>query len=785
MIDPLRRFGAFTLIGLFSFLGSVSSSSALPLILEGPEILKLDWNTRSLDSADLNGNGRTDLALINNDRASIELLLRRAPGDPPPDEQRSVRRNRWEPILTDAAFTRRTIITGQVAHALTLGDFNGSGRTDIAFTGNRVPLTILYQDEDGDFGERREIRSFEPRQWARTIVAADLNNDGRTDLVVLANEDLLIFPQEADGTFGEPIAFRLSGSNAIGLRVADLNGNGLTDLAYITGEANQRHLAVRFQREGGGFGPEFLLPLDVAHSSLTLLPQEGEAPILLYAEQQTRLVRTARLTERTPAEHPDFENLQARSHALPTRLRDPALYTTGDFDGNGRLSVVAANPARAEVLLFRQNDQGEFGEAIPFPSLSGITALATHRPPGSERDYLVVASAEEGVVGLSHITPTGRLSFPRIHNIEGRPLLVASGILQTPDNPALVVLERRGRAFHLTEIALNANSTNRSFALDGISRDPRSIRFVRLGSRTEPDHLLVLGQREALRLYQWDEETGEPSERAAGSDLRRSLLGDVEPHQLTIPARREGSSGPTQWLVAGNGFVRILKTDGNDFTLEDQFNARPGSARLRVPLPFHDGSENGAFLVFDAERNELHLHRADETGVIRFRSHLALPPMNLLSASYHPIGAGREALILFGEERFFVVPLDGSGWELIDAFDPHETDLRDMTYMGFVIADLNENGRPEVVGLDATNHIMEILAIPEGDRGWRSLLHFTLFERNLHVGQRRTGGGFQPREAIAGNFGPDNRPAIALLVHDRLLVYAAQPPPEALSRRER
>ncbi|MCC5839149.1 MAG: VCBS repeat-containing protein [Opitutales bacterium] len=785
MIDPLRRSCAFTLIGLLSYLGSVSSSFALPLILEGPEILKLDWNTRSLDSADINGNGRTDLALINNDRASIELLLRRAPEDPPPDERRSVRRNRWEPILTDAAFTRRTLITGQVAHALALGDFNGSGRTDIAFTGNRIPLTILYQDEDGDFGERREIRSFEPRQWARTIVAADLNNDGRTDLVVLANEDLLIFSQQTDGTFGEPAAYRLSGSNAIGLRVADLNGNGLTDLAYITGETNQRHLAVRFQRDGGGFGPEFLLPLDVAHSSLTLLPQKGEAPILLYAEHQTRLVRTARLIERTPTENPEFEQLQARSHALPTRLRDPALYTTGDFDGNGRLSIVAANPARAEVLLFRQNEHGAFGEAVPFPSLSGITALATHRPQGSDRDHLVVGSAEEGVVGLSHVTSTGRLSFPRIHNIEGRPLLVASGILESPDTPALVVLERRGRTFHLTHISTQADAPNRSFALEGISRDPRAIRFARLGASTEPDHLLILGQREALRLYQWDGEKEELAERAAGSDLRRSLLGDVEPHQLTIGTRREDATGTTQWLVAGNGFVRILQTDGNDFTLEDQFNARPGSTRLRVPLPFDDGTANGAFLVFDAERNELHLHRADETGVIRFRSNLALPPMNLLGATFHELSTGRTALILFGEERFFVVPLDGSGWEFMDAFDPHETDLRDMTYMGFVIADLNANGRPEVIGLDATNHIMEILATPEADRGWRSLLHFTLFERNLHVGQRRTGGGFQPREAIAGNFGPDNRPAIALLVHDRLLVYAAQLPPEPLSRRER
>jgi hypothetical protein len=39
-----------------------------------PQVLKLDWSTRSLEVADINMDGLQDLAVINNDTAQIELL---------------------------------------------------------------------------------------------------------------------------------------------------------------------------------------------------------------------------------------------------------------------------------------------------------------------------------------------------------------------------------------------------------------------------------------------------------------------------------------------------------------------------------------------------------------------------------------------------------------------------------------------------------------------------------------------------------------------------------------
>ncbi|MCC5805477.1 MAG: VCBS repeat-containing protein [Opitutales bacterium] len=740
------------------------AAADIPVILEGPEVLKLDWNTRSLSYGDLNNNGRLDFALINNDRGSVEMLFRRAEGEPPAALTRRVRRNRWEPVVDSAAYDRRTVVTGQVAHALETGDFNGSGRLDLAFTGNRVPLTILYQDEEGEFTERWETRVFEPRQWPGSIRAVDLNNNGRTDLVVIASEDILLFYQNEEGGLDEPVRYRLASSSSAGLRIADIDGDGVPDIAYLSGEGTQRHLAVRFQYPGGGFGPEYLFPMDVAHSSHLFFDDGQERPLLVYAEQRTGIVRTARLAL-ADVEDGSLSGLQARSYALPSRLRDAGLYATGDFNGSGRRAVVAANPGGAEVLYFAQNKEGDFAEAAAFPSFSSISALHAFRHPRLAADALVVASGDEGLVGVSRLTEAGRFTFPSLIAVEGRPLLVCAGPLEAGGDPAILILEKRGRDFFLTTAQLEGAEPfqweTRSFPLEGQSRDPRAMFLADVDGR-EP-HLVVVGQRETVRIFRVNESG--LHETAVESDLRRSLLGDVEPNRLTLV--QDGDGEPPLWLLAGSGFVRVLRYEDGDFRIEDQFNARSGSSRPRLPLR-HDGE----FLVFDADSNELHIHRPDRTGVMRFADAVAVPPVTPLAGRFIDLSdEGDRALVIFGEERFMVLPLDRPRLEFADVFEPHETDLEDLRYMGFDAGDFTGDGRPDLVAIDAQNHIMEILGLPQGGEGWRSYLHFTLFDRNVNMGPRRGAGGFQPREARVGDFTGDGRPDIALLIHDRLLIY--------------
>ena len=57
-----------------------TSAFSAPLYFDGPEVVKLDWATGSPRAADFNGDGFTDIAIINSDRARIEILLQRQDG---------------------------------------------------------------------------------------------------------------------------------------------------------------------------------------------------------------------------------------------------------------------------------------------------------------------------------------------------------------------------------------------------------------------------------------------------------------------------------------------------------------------------------------------------------------------------------------------------------------------------------------------------------------------------------------------------------------------------------
>lgn len=81
------------------------------------------------------------------------------------------------------------------------GDFDGDGRPDLALTGAADALTVRFQGETAGFSKTWTYRNFESLQSTRSLVAADLNQDGKMDLAVLAKSKLLFFFQQASAAY--------------------------------------------------------------------------------------------------------------------------------------------------------------------------------------------------------------------------------------------------------------------------------------------------------------------------------------------------------------------------------------------------------------------------------------------------------------------------------------------------------------------------------------------------------------------------------------------------------
>src|SRR5579863_1549511 len=159
--------------------------------------------------ADLNGDGRPDLVLFNNNingsAGSVSVLLGNGDG--------TLR----SPVSYPSA--------GQ-PQQLAIGDFNGDGKLDLVLAnGPDVgTLSILFGNGDGTFQPHVDLTSA-----GFGVVAGDFNNDGKLDLTAPCSVgfELCVLLGNGDGTFQSPI---VNSQGQFGI-TGDFNGDGRLDLS--------------------------------------------------------------------------------------------------------------------------------------------------------------------------------------------------------------------------------------------------------------------------------------------------------------------------------------------------------------------------------------------------------------------------------------------------------------------------------------------------------------------------------------------------------------------------
>jgi FG-GAP-like repeat/FG-GAP repeat len=210
---------------------------------------------------DLNGDGRTDLAVISDQDGTVSVVLNDGHGlftpsaayeTPPGGEVRiadlngdgsqdlvvsSPTANAVSVLLNrgDGTFLPHvdySVGTKPNAHELpfALGDLNGDGRPDIvaALEGVRQFIVLLNLG-DGMFTGKGGYATVSKLHG---IAAGDLNGDGKADVVVpnYRARTVSVFPNRGDGTFGTRSNFR-TGARPNTVALADFNGDHRLDVA--------------------------------------------------------------------------------------------------------------------------------------------------------------------------------------------------------------------------------------------------------------------------------------------------------------------------------------------------------------------------------------------------------------------------------------------------------------------------------------------------------------------------------------------------------------------------
>ena len=761
----------------FSLNAANEESQAPAYGFGGPEVLKLDWGTRSMNVRDFNGDGLNDIAVVNNDLSKVEILYQLAAedSDVAQETKKQVSDDRWEPDFEDARYRRESVSVGFPIFDMVVGDLNSDGLADLVYTAREMPVTVRYQSEDGQWNDSDEFDGFEPVGWTDSMVVADLDGDEREDLLLIAADALRVFRQNAEGQLEQPELFYITGENPYNMMVHDVTGDGLMDVLYVTSSGKQS-LALRVQLPDGGFGPERRFIFERPVRRISVLPQtdpeaalefvsiDSRTGILQFFEIQV-LDSEARLS--------DFGKVQPEIYPIVKKGRLPTRYVQTDLNGDGEQDLVASNPSRSELLVFLNEETG-FSSARRFPTFSQLSSMASGRFFEGASDSVILVSESEKALGLSLMDERGRMSFPSSIELpaDADPIVCASSDLdgdgldelvlfvETDSDASLLVLQPEDR-----EDLEAVWKVREEVELSDLRRKPNDMKFVDvLGDSGQA--LMLFVPREAPLVFISD--ASQPMKlEAFGTDsqIRQSMMKDLTVAQVsTLDVTGDGVK---ELVVGRRGYARALSFAEDDFEMVDQFNARRGDDEVSAVVPLVENGEINQLMFYIETQGELQLLNRNDDGVFRYTETNAVGGIELIDWFTFSDDAAHSGYIFAGEGGFWRVSLEGQPMEL-KVTGRYETELEDVLYSHLVASDFAGDGALDLIAVDGQNHVVEILSERSGE--WQSRIYWEIFEQNLHY-QGRTGGNLEPRQIVVGDFNGNGLGDFAFLVHDRILVY--------------
>jgi hypothetical protein len=402
-----------------------------------PQAFAVGTDPVALCAADFNGDGKLDLAVLNDQDATVSILLgngdgtfqaqKTAPtglnpvsvaaGDFNSDGHIDLAVANTSASVSvllgkgDGTFTAKPdFATGSHPIGIATGDFNGDGRLDLAVADAALNVVfIFFGNNDGTFTAHRNFATGSP---PHSLIAADLDGDGILDLVT-ADENCSVGPCPAglisvllgnsDGSFQTNVTYP-TGSTAYQVVAGDFNGDGIPDLATANMQAHSASVVL-----GDGTG-KFAAPIDLpvagAPTALTVsdFNSDGRLDLALVSlPGSTTLTPSINILLQAGVAALSATSLTfpSENFAVPAPTQSFTLSNTGSAAlAVSNISITGADPADFTAT-------NDCGASLPIGGICTITVAFVPQSNGTRAASLNVSTGASTSTIVSTVLLTG------------------------------------------------------------------------------------------------------------------------------------------------------------------------------------------------------------------------------------------------------------------------------------------------------------------------------------------------------------------------------------------
>ena len=360
----------------------------------GPEVFPIDFGVAFLHATDMDGDGLRDVVLVNNGRSKINLLYNRTGNTNAPATPEKVGRRDINELPADARFRIDSISSEKRITSLVVADLNGDRRNDLAYYGDPKELIVQLNQGTNGWSQPRRYALDDGLPDYNALTSGDVNADGRTDLLLLAEKHLYILRQQADGALADPERLPYAGA-AKAVQVLDLDGDKRDDLLLVNWD-NANPFRFRLQNAAAQFSPEVHLTLPPIRSYWADdLDGDHRTEVMTIAAKSGR----AALSQFThkPAEALVGGLKNGQFSILPLQRTDKARrgMLWADLNADSLSDLVVADPEGGQLFVHFQQADGTLAAPKTFPSFTGITDLAAADWNGDGKTEVFLLSIDE------------------------------------------------------------------------------------------------------------------------------------------------------------------------------------------------------------------------------------------------------------------------------------------------------------------------------------------------------------------------------------------------------